>query len=163
MYRKNTRVILFLTISLLFSACATIMHGSRQEMFITCEPRVASVYVDSAYQGETPMVVLLKRGKNHRLRIELPGYQPFETVLTRRLDGWIFGNILLGGFIGVAVDAVSGSMYRLSPRDIYPELMPLPPNGATSSSRVSIKVVLHPDPQWEKIGQLKRETAADSE
>ena len=136
---------------LFFSSCATVMHGSRQGMFITCEPRVANVYVDSVYIGQTPMSTVLRRGKNHRLRLELPGYRPFETVLTRKLDGWIFGNILL---VGLAVDAVSGSMYRLSTKDLYPELTPLQGSAAAAGKDLSIRVVLNPDPSWEKIGQL---------
>src|ERR1700742_4597598 len=113
-----------------FSSCATIMHGSRQEVLLTCEPRVASVFVDGHLLGQTPMAAYLTRGKDHCLRVELPGYKPFEAVLTRKLDGWLFGNILSAG-VGIAIDAVSGSMYRLSPRDLYPELTPLPATGAT--------------------------------
>jgi len=127
-----------------FSGCATIMHGSRQGVFLTCEPRVASVYIDSTYVGQTPMTAVLRRGKNHHLRIALPGYKPFETVLTRRLDGWVFGNIF--GVVGIALDAYNGSMYRLSPRDMYPELTPLPAEGAAGNRDLYIKVALRPDP-----------------
>jgi len=152
------RLYLIAVVSFFFSGCATIMHGSRQGVFLTCEPRVASVYIDSAYMGKTPMSVVLRRGKNHRLRIELPGYKPFETVLTRRLDGWVFGNIL--GVVGIALDAYNGSMYRLSPKDLYPELTPLPAEGTARSNDLSIRIVLHPDPDWETIGHLEKGTVA---
>lgn len=138
----------------LFSGCATIMHGSRQGIFLTCEPRVANVYIDSAYLGKTPLTAVLRRGKNHHLRIELPGYKPFETELTRRLDGWVFGNIL--GVVGIALDAYNGSMYRLGPKDMYPELIPLTGNSDRGGNGLSIRIVLHPDPQWEPIGQLTK-------
>jgi hypothetical protein len=134
----------------LFSGCATIMHGSRQGIFLTCEPRIANVYIDSVFVGNTPMTAVLRRGKNHHLKIALPGYKPFETELTRRLDGWTFGNIL--GVVGIALDAYNGSMYRLRPKDMYPELTPLP----EESNGLSIRIVLHPDPQWEPIGQLTK-------
>ena len=153
MPRKTLSLILITIITFFFSGCATIMHGSRQGVFLTCEPRVAAVYIDGKYLGQTPMGAVLSRGKNHHLKMELPGYKPFETELTRKLDGWAFGNIL--GVVGIALDAYNGSMYRLSPRDIYPELIPLPAAGATTSNGLSIKIILHPDPQWEKIGQLQ--------
>jgi hypothetical protein len=152
------RLYFIAVVSLFFSGCATIMHGSRQGVFLTCEPRVASVYIDSVYMGKTPMTAVLRRGKSHRLRIELPGYRPFETVLTRRLDGWFFGNIL--GVVGIALDAYNGSMYRLSPKDLYPELTPLPANDAGGSNALSIQIVLHPDPEWEKVGQMESTTPA---
>lgn len=154
MPRKTLSKLLLILISFLFSGCATLIHGSSQEMFLTCEPRVAAVFVDGNYLGKTPMNARLARGKNHLLKIELTGYKPFEATLTRRLDGWIFGNILLGGIIGIAVDAASGSMYRLSPKDIYPELTPLAANDSTGTKALSIRIVLHPDPAWEKVGQL---------
>ena len=156
MPRKTLSKSLLILMIFSFSGCATIIHGSRQDMFLTCEPRVALVYVDGQYIGNTPMNTRLSRGKDHQLRIELQGYKPFETTLTRRLDGWIFGNILLGGIIGIAVDAASGSMYRLSPRDIYPELAPMSGGDSTANKRLSIRILLHPDPQWEKVGQLER-------
>jgi len=131
------------------SGCATIMHGSRQEMFLTCEPRVASVYLDGKYIGRTPMNTRLSRGKDHQLRIELPGYKPFETTLTRRLDGWVFGNLLL---VGIALDAYNGSMYRLSPRNIYPELKPMQAGDSTKSKELSIRIMLNPAPDSSGVG-----------
>jgi hypothetical protein len=130
MPRKTLSRCLLILFIFSFSGCATIIHGSRQEMFLTCEPRVASVYVDGRYIGKTPMNMVLSRGRDHRLKIELDGYKPFETVLTRRLDGWVFGNVLL---LGIAVDAASGSMYRLSPRDLYPELVPMAADDSTGT------------------------------
>lgn len=152
MLRKTLLISLIAFISIFFSGCATIMHGSRQGVFLTCEPRVAHVYIDGKLIGETPMRAVLHRGKNHTLRMELPGYKPFETVLTRRLDGWVFGNII--GVVGLALDAYNGSMYRLSPKDQYPELMPLPQKDSTDN--LSIRVILHADPEWEKIGDLTK-------
>ena len=145
MPRKTLSRSILILIIFSFSGCATIMHGSRQEMFLTCEPRIASVYVDGHYIGNTPMNTRLSRGKDHQLRIELQGYKPFETTLTRRLDGWVFGNILLGGIIGIAVDAANGSMYRLSPRDLYPELTPMTVSDSTNRKGLSLRIMLHPE------------------
>ena len=149
MPRKTSRKLFLFLLIFSFSSCATLIHGSRQHMFLTCEPRVASVYVDGRYIGTTPMHTNLSRGRDHQLRIELEGYKPFETTLTRRLDGWLFGNLLL---VGIAVDAANGSMYRLSPRNIYPELTPLPGKG---TKELGIRVMLHSDPPGEKLGQLE--------
>ena len=152
MPRKILCLHLLAIISFFFSGCATIMHGSRQGVFLTCEPRVAAIYIDGKYIGQTPTRVILKRGKNHHLKLELPGYKPFEAELTRKLDGWAFGNIF--GLVGIALDAYNGSMYRLSPKDMYPELTPLPAGGTSDSKGLIIRITLQPDPQWEMVGQL---------
>jgi hypothetical protein len=151
MPRKILRLNILIMAIIFLPGCATLIHGSRQGIFLTCEPRVAAVYIDGGYRGYTPMHTVLRRGKNHHLKIELPGYKPFETDITRRLDGWAFGNIL--GVVGIAVDAFNGSMYRLRTKDMYPELTPLPA-GAAGKDDLSVQIVLHPDPSWEKIGQL---------
>jgi hypothetical protein len=57
------------------------------------------------------------------VKIELPGYMPYETNLIRKVDGWIAGNIVFGGLIGLAVDAITGGMYKLTPEQIQSELM----------------------------------------
>lgn len=140
---------------LLFSGCATLIHGSRQGMTITCEPRVANVFLDGSKIGQTPLFTKLSRAHNHKIRITLEGYQPYEVDLKRKLDGWIFGNILIGGAIGVGVDALTGSMFRLSPKDIYPELKPDAATGSRSIDGISIVLLLKPEPGAAKIGQMQ--------
>jgi hypothetical protein len=125
-------------------------------MVITCEPRVADVFVDGARIGQTPLTVKLKRAHNHKIRISLEGYMPYEADLNRRLDGWIFGNILIGGVIGIGIDALSGSMFRLSPAEIYPELKANAAAGLRSTDGISIVLLLKPDSGGEKIGQLQQ-------
>ncbi len=48
----------------------------------------------------------------------MPGYQPFEATLTRSVSGWVWGNIVIGGLIGLAVDSISGGLYSLAPEQI---------------------------------------------
>ena len=143
-------------ILLLFSNCATIIHGSRQKMVITCEPRVANVFLDGSRIGQTPLATKLTRAHNHKISISLEGYMPYEVDIKRKLDGWIFGNILIGGVIGIGIDALSGSMFRLTPAEIYPELKMDAATGALSKDNISIVLLLKPDPGAEKIGQMQR-------
>ena len=68
--------------------------------------------------GQTPVAPDLKRMDKHIVRIELDGYEPYEFMIDRRVSGWVAGNILFGGLIGVAIDAATGSMYRLDPSEV---------------------------------------------
>ena len=38
--------------------------------------------------------------------------------LMRPLGGWLFGNILIGGLIGIAIDFLTGSAYKLTPTTV---------------------------------------------
>ena len=94
----------------------------------------------------------MARRKNHLLLLRIDGYQPYELPLKRKLDGWVFGNLVIGGIPGIAIDFLTGSIYRLTPRDIYPTLTI---NSSTGSDEVALYVTMSPDPSWEMIGKLK--------
>ena len=70
-------VLATLTAGLVISACATIMHGSKQDVTFTSTPSNAKVLVDSMEVGHTPVVANLERKPRHVVRIELEGYQSF--------------------------------------------------------------------------------------
>ena len=105
---------------LLFSltSCATISHGKYQNVAFNSEPAGASVWVNQKLMGTTPALVCLDRSKPYSIQIALDGYKPYNAQLFPTLSGWVFGNIVFGGVIGVAVDAVTGSMYKLEPNQL---------------------------------------------
>jgi hypothetical protein len=100
------------------SGCATVVHGTRQEVGISSAPTGAEVWIDNIKVGETPVVAKLRRKDTHTVQLMLPGYQPYETTITRNVSGWVWGNIAIGGLIGLGVDAISGGMYKLSPEQV---------------------------------------------
>lgn len=34
------------------------------------------------------------------------------------MDGWLFGNLLFGGIIGIIIDFANGSAYKLTPAEV---------------------------------------------
>jgi len=144
-----------LTLSML--ACGTIMQGSKQQVGISSNPSNADVTIDSQSKGTTPVTVDLKRKDSHMVRLELDGYEPYETTLTRKTSGWVWGNIVFGGLIGLAVDAAAGGMYKLTPEQISAEFRESQDSKISSKGTkdgLFITVVLEPDPSWEKVGSL---------
>lgn len=137
-------------------SCATIMQGTTQNLGIGSNPTGASVLVDGQQQGKTPIVTKLSRKDNHIVRLELDGYQPYETTLSRSVSGWIWGNIVFGGIPGLAVDAISGGLYKLKPDQIQAELQKEGVSMRLEEDMLLIAVTLRVDPTWEKIGQLSR-------
>jgi PEGA domain-containing protein len=135
--------------------CATIMHGTNQGIGIGSSPTGANVFVDKQPQGTTPVVAKLSRKDIHYVRLELAGYQPYETALSRRVSGWVWGNIVFGGLVGLAVDAISGGLYKLTPEQLAAELKKEGQSYLLEKDQVWITVVLKPDVAWQKIDSLK--------
>jgi hypothetical protein len=141
-------------LGLAVSACATIMHGTHQDVGITSVPPGAIVIVDNVQYGRTPVIAKLSRKDNHIVRIEMPGYQPFDATLTRSASGWVWGNIAFGGLIGLAVDAISGGLYKLDPKQVSAALTNRNASVTRMDDGVYLFAALEPQPDWVKIGQL---------
>ena len=101
----RTTLVAALASSLALSACASIMHGTSQDVGISSTPTSASVSIDNSDKGQTPFVAKLSRKDNHVIHIAADGYQPADLTLTHSTSGWVWGNLLFGGIIGLAVDA----------------------------------------------------------
>jgi uncharacterized protein YceK len=135
------------------SGCATIMHGSNQPVGISSNPTGAQVFVDNAVVGVTPVTATLSRKDHHTVRVEMPGYAPYEMKLTRGVSGWVWGNLIFGGIPGLAIDAITGGLYKLTPSEVNASLTR--PTALRGGEALMIAVVLSPDPSWEKVGQLQ--------
>jgi len=144
------------------TGCATIMHGTSQDIGFQSSPTNAKVLVDGLPMGNTPVVAKLSRKDNHIVKMNLDGYQPFEATLTRGTSGWVWGNIVFGGLIGLAVDAMSGGLYNLTPNQISGQLsggvipQGKPPTAMVTKDGIFITVVMHADPAWKRIGSLAK-------
>jgi len=139
------------------SGCATIIHGTQQDVGISRTPRGATITIDNIDKGATPVVAKLKRKENHTVKIQLAGYQPFETTLTHSVSGWVWGNIAIGGLIGLAVDAVSGGIYKLTPEQVSGSLQTGHASVLQKDGGLYVVAVLEPKSDWVKVAQLQRE------
>ncbi|MDA9056417.1 PEGA domain-containing protein [Flavobacteriaceae bacterium] len=157
----NTTIKVFLLFTILItSSCATIISGSRQTIKISSEPSSAKVYINEIEVGTTPLEKSLKRNQKYQLLIKLDGYQPYETLISKEFNAWYLGNILFGGIIGLILDPITGAMYKLTPEEIHTNL-----NSGTAyrteGKDIYLTVSLDIDPNWEKVGQLKKINSAN--
>ena len=155
MRHEARRIVSVVLAATMLAGCATIMNQTTQAVGIASNPTGASVTVDGTPHGKTPVVAKLSRKDHHIVRLELAGYQPYEATLTRHVSGWVWGNVVFGGLIGLAVDALTGGLYKLTPDQVVAQLQ----TGSHASLRqegdLYVAVVLTPDPTWEKVGQLQ--------
>ena len=112
----------FLVGTILLAGCATIMHGTSQGIGLSRSPTNATVTVDNKPIGNTPVVATLSRKDTHIVKFAMAGFLPYEATVTRKVSGWVWGNIVFGGVIGLAVDAISGGLYELSPDQVAANL-----------------------------------------
>ena len=157
MMRRVALLVSVATLSVLtLASCATIIHGAAQDVGISSSPTGASVWIDNSEKGRTPLITKLSRKDNHIVKIQLEGYQPFEATLTRGVSGWVWGNVVFGGLIGLAVDAISGGIYKLTPEQISGTLATKTANAITKGDGVYVLAVLKPQSDWVKVAQLQR-------
>jgi len=99
---------LILSSILLTPDCATITRRSKQRIPVTSDPVGATVIVNGVQQGVTPLEIrLARKEKGQVIRIESPGYNPFEIRPKRKMSaGPIAGNFLIGLIPG-AVPAIA--------------------------------------------------------
>ncbi|WP_434134351.1 hypothetical protein [Pseudomonas luteola] len=115
------------------SGCASIVGDTQYPVRVSSAPAGASFeIIDKAghvvHSGNTPSTVTLKsgrgyfKGETYTLKFHNPGYADKTVTLDSSLSGWYWGNILIGGLIGMLiVDPVTGAMFKL-PEDVSADM-----------------------------------------
>jgi hypothetical protein len=118
------------------AGCASIVHPGPRKVQVSSAPPGAKVSIydrstklvqtsTTPFVTKLPMKFAYFKGQSYRLVFELPGYAPAEVNLEPTVNGWYFGNLLLGGLLGmVIIDPLTGAMYDLSPTKIEQHLSP---------------------------------------
>jgi hypothetical protein len=116
---------IFMASTFLFSSCASIVSKSSYPITINSAPSEAKIVIKDKkgieiFSGQTPATLKLKAGSGffgkarYQVTFTKNGYDTKTVPVEFKLDGWYFGNILLGGLIGMLiVDPATGAMYKL--------------------------------------------------
>lgn len=125
---KHLRLtIALMFIALFLSNCSTVLNTTTQDVEIKSVPANAKITIDGKKFGTTPQVVNIDRGSNHVIKLDLDGFEPYETQLTKKISIWFWGNALNGFLPGMVIDMFTGSMYNLLPEGISVELQAAKP------------------------------------
>lgn len=119
------------------SGCASVVTAftGRPRIHLNSNPSGATVTITgengTMIVTNTPAVVRLGRargyfaGAHYGVKFEMAGYSSYETSIYPRINPWYFGNIAIGGVIGIAaVDPLTGAMWSLHPHTIDANLVP---------------------------------------
>jgi len=115
-------LIAILTVSV--TGCASVTTGRYQRVPIDSNPQEANVTISSGFRGVTPCSFELQRNMNHVITIAKKGYRTAQVNLQKTVCGSTAGNIILGGFIGLGIDAMTGAMFKIIPENVYVDLVP---------------------------------------
>lgn len=127
--------ILLVAMSVLFTACATILSGTSQDFYVDSTPQGASIEINGKKISQlTPTTVKLKKktaasefnDKNQYVfRFEKNGYQPRQEKLNAGVNGIAVVNVFLFAPL-VLVDLASGAIWKY-PKYVSVNLIEAPP------------------------------------
>ena len=111
------------------SGCATITRGVHEALVVESQPAGATVTLSTGDTGTTPTSFRIRRRGALDVTISKPGFEVIHVHVSTQIAGWgaagMAGNVLVGGVIGVGVDAFSGGTLEHKPNPISVTLVPL--------------------------------------
>ena len=102
----------------LLTGCATITKGTTQVISLDTPgaPGAQCILTSSSVgtkQVTTPVNISLPKGSdNITVRCNKKCFQPGVGVISSNVEGMTAGNVILGGVIGLGVDAATGAMNK---------------------------------------------------
>lgn len=113
----------------LFTGCATVTRGTKDVLVIESDPSGAEVQLSNGMRGKTPTSFKVARRNSLTVSIEKKGYEPLTVQVNPVVAGagaaGMAGNVLIGGIIGIGVDAATGATMNLRPNPVRATLVPL--------------------------------------
>ena len=125
-------------LSIVLSACATIMRDNSQTIPITSSTdnvdiRIADKSGKVIFEGQTPASVNLKTAaggyfdpQEYTITASKDGFKNQTTIIDWHVSAWYWaGNLILGGLIGyLIIDPITGDMYYLD-EDVHLNMTPI--------------------------------------
>jgi len=111
---RNAGMLAVMIPLLFLSGCfATVFKGRNSSVEMTSVPDGATVYVDGAMVGQTPIKARLKSSTSHTIEFKKDGYKPVTKQISSGIGpGWVILDVAFG-LVPVVVDAATGSWYSL--------------------------------------------------
>jgi hypothetical protein len=108
--------------ALLVQGCATITRGTTEAWTVETDPIGAEVTLSSGESCTTPCTLTKKRKEAFMVTIEKEGFETVRTQIQSQVAGagaaGMAGNVLVGGIIGIGVDAATGATKELKPNPL---------------------------------------------
>lgn len=120
-------------LSVMLGGCASVTRGTTENISIASTPSGVEAVVggmDVPTTCTTPCSVVVKRNADISITFQKEGYEPQIVPLSRDIPGsgaaGFAGNLLLGGVIGMGVDAATGAATDHKPNPVIVTMQPVP-------------------------------------
>lgn len=112
-----------LAAALLLAGCATVTRGTTNQIQITSEPTGAEVRTSLAHNCMTPCTITVDRKAEFSVVFNLPGHAEQVIEVKSQLAGagaaGFAGNVIVGGVVGMGVDAATGATLEHVPNPVH--------------------------------------------
>jgi PEGA domain len=121
--KNKLSIALLAGIALSATSCATIITGTKDKITFNSTPEGAKVFHKGIEKCTTPCTAEIPRSLSKQMvTLQKEGFNDKEVKLTKKFNPVTLVNILLGGAIGVGIDAATGSLTKYSPKEYQVEL-----------------------------------------
>jgi hypothetical protein len=121
-------------LSVMLGGCASVTRGTTENISISSTPSGVEAVVsglDVPTTCMTPCSVVVKRNADISITFQKEGYEPQIVPLSRDIPtggaAGFAGNLLLGGVIGMGVDAATGAATDHKPNPVIVTMQPSAP------------------------------------
>lgn len=124
-------------IGALASACATVTRGTNNQVQIDSEPAGAQATTSLNHTCTTPCTITVSRKDEFAVTFNKEGYETARVDVKTGIAGagaaGFAGNVILGGVVGMGVDAATGATLEHTPNPVKAVLQPVkaPPKADT--------------------------------
>jgi membrane-bound inhibitor of C-type lysozyme len=131
----NFNTVFALCAAATLASCATVARGTTDDVVINYSPSDAKVTTSLNHACATnPCTVKAPRKEPFDVTVSKPGYETqtvhVATGVSRKGAAGMAGNVLIGGIIGIGVDAATGAAKDHYPNPVNVQLQP---TGSSSS------------------------------
>jgi hypothetical protein len=123
------RIGVLLVLALLAGSCASVTRGMTNQVQINSNPPEATARTSMGHTCITPCTLQFNRKDEFTVIFTKQGYHSVEIPVRTQLAGQgaagFAGNLLMGGVVGMVVDASSGATLEHFPNPVTATLLPL--------------------------------------
>src|SRR5436305_1849009 len=128
------RIVGIVALCAVVGGCASVTRGTTENLSIVSTPSGAEATIsglDVPTACVTPCAVVVKRNADISVAFQKAGYAPQVVQLTTEVPAagaaGFAGNVILGGLVGMGVDAVTGAATDHKPNPVAVTLEPIAP------------------------------------
>ncbi len=123
------RMIKFVVAGLLLGGCASVTRGTTAQVQINSNPPEATARTSMGHTCTTPCTLQFSRKDEFTVLFTKQGFHSVEIPVRTQLAGagaaGFAGNVIIGGAVGMVVDASTGAMLEHVPNPVTATLTPV--------------------------------------